>query len=350
MDRNKAISYLENSFLASLLSDEEVTDISYNGEDIYYVSNLHGRKKSEITIEPQVAKDFIRQMANIAEKQFSFTSPHLDINVGKYRLNATHQCICRVRDQGAISFSLRKAKDSPILKEDSEFFGDQVVHNLLKLIISNSLSLVIGGITSSGKTELQKHCLQLMPPNERVLVIDNVTELDAVRNKDIDLTCWQTDDENKEASATNLIRHALRNNPDWLILAEARGEEMVDVLNAAMTGLSVITTIHALDAEALPYRMGRLVMLSRQKNVYEEVLKDIYYHFHFYIYLTKEEGEDVKRYISEIAYRGSDGKKQMIYRRDGDTKSYFRLSDEVLELFKKGEMSDRFKKLFLQKR
>ena len=346
MDKVKAINYLENSFLISLLNDKDITDISYNGEDIYYVSNAFGRKKSDIVIEPQMAKDFVRQMANISEKQFSFTSPNLDISVGRYRLNATHQSICKVRDEGAISFALRIASGEARLTSGDDFFGHPAVEELLQLLVINRQSLVIGGVTSSGKTELQKYLIRSMPKNERVLVIDNVLELEAVRKEDLDLTCWQVDEENKEASAAKLIRNALRNNPDWLILAEARGEEMVDVLNASMTGLSVITTIHAFDAEALTYRMGRMVMQSRQKNVYEEVLNDIYYHFHFYIYLRKEEGQDIKRYISEIIYRSNDGKKHVLYERDGNKKIFYPLDKEMNKFLRKGERSLDFKKAF----
>ena len=39
MDKTKALYYIENSFLASLFAGEDITDISYNGVDIYYVSN-----------------------------------------------------------------------------------------------------------------------------------------------------------------------------------------------------------------------------------------------------------------------------------------------------------------------
>ena len=160
MDKEKAINYIENSFILSLINDSDVTDISYNGEDIYYVSNSLGRKKSDIVIEPQMAKDFVRQIANIAEKQFSFTNPNLDISVGKYRINATHGSVCRVKDEGAISFDIRIASVAPRIERGDDFFGDDAVRELLQLIMDNRLSLVIGGITGSGKTELQKYLLR----------------------------------------------------------------------------------------------------------------------------------------------------------------------------------------------
>lgn len=346
MDKEKALFYLENSFLLSLLNDSDVTDISYNGEYIYYVSNSLGRRKSDIEIDSQMAKDFIRQMANIAEKQFSFTNPNLDISVGKYRINATHNSICRVKDMGAISFSIRKASEAPRINKGDDFFGDEVIRELLLLITNNHLSLVIGGVTSSGKTELQKYLLRNLKDNERVIVIDNVMELEAVRSEKIDLTCWQVDEDNQNATPSSLIRNALRNNPDWLLLAEARGKEMVDVLNAAMTGLSIITTIHALDAEIMPFRMGRMMMQSEQKVIYEEALQDIFYHFHFHIYLTKEESDRVKRYISKIVFFDNKGKMNTLYSRRGEKKQFFPMPIEAKKLFKNKEASKEFKKVF----
>ena len=71
MDIDKTITFLENSFLKELFNKEDVTDISYNGKDIYYVDNYLGRLKSNISISKQEAKDFVRQIANLTEKQFS---------------------------------------------------------------------------------------------------------------------------------------------------------------------------------------------------------------------------------------------------------------------------------------
>lgn len=44
------IQYIDNSFLSPLLRNPNVTDISYNGKDIYYQDNVLGRKKSEIEV------------------------------------------------------------------------------------------------------------------------------------------------------------------------------------------------------------------------------------------------------------------------------------------------------------
>ena len=348
MDKEKLIYYFENSFLSSLLLDKDVTDISYNGEDFYYVSNTKGRQKSDIKVDPQTVKDFIRQISNLTEQQFSYSSPILDSSFGKYRIHATHQSIGKIDDEDAITFSIRIASIAPKIKDDSDFFTPLLVE-LISYILKNRLSVVIGGITGSGKTEFQKYLLRKMSANERVIVIDNVMELDQIRKStDIDLTSWKADERNSYSSASSLIRNALRNNPDWLILAEARGKEMIDVLNSAMTGAPIITTIHSLDAQSLPSRMARLIQRNEQKMDYEEILTDIYYHFHFYFYLKKVfKKNEIKRYISEVIYIDSAGKYTSIYRKTKDKILYKRLPKEAISLLELEETSEEFNRVFL---
>lgn len=328
MDKQRALYYIENSFLGSLLKDKDITDITYNGQDIYYVSNTKGRKKSEIKIEHQIARDFIRQIANIAERQFSFVSPILDISVGRYRINATHQSIGKIEDDGVITFAIRLASKQIKIDDDSDFFTPEI-RELIQALLASHQSIVIGGVTSSGKTEFQKYLLYHMRKSERVIVIDNVLELDQVRNEDLDLTCWQVSEDVAQASAANLIRNALRNNPDWLIVAETRGAEMVDALNSAMTGLPLITTLHSFDGQSIPYRMGRMMMKSEQKIDYKEALNDIYYHFHYYFYLIKEEIDgEIKRRISEIYFGDKNGMFYPLYLYKNGTHSYYPIPSE----------------------
>ena len=75
MDVNKLITFIENSFLSDLLEKDSVTDISYNGESIYYLDNNLGRQRRDTLVEPQLLRDFIRQISNLSEKQFSYPQP-----------------------------------------------------------------------------------------------------------------------------------------------------------------------------------------------------------------------------------------------------------------------------------
>jgi len=332
MDKHKVVLFIENSFLKPLVSENDITDISYNGEDLYYVSNIEGRKKSDIKVENGQIKDFIRQIANLCEQQFSYSVPELDIFVDKYRINATHGSIAKVKDDGVVTFSIRIASEHIRINDSSNFFTPHIV-NLLKVLILNKQSIIIGGVTSTGKTEFQKFILTKLPKFSRVIVVDNVLELDRIRNDSLDLTCWQSDERNPNANPGVLIKSALRNNPDWLILAEARDKEMIDVLNSAMTGMPIITTLHSLDVFSLPHRMGRMMMKGEQKIDFNDALTDIYYHFHFYFYLSKKliDGK-IERFVSQVCCFDNNGKSTLIYdKRKGH--NYYQIPQNIIDSF-----------------
>ena len=347
MDVLKAVNYLEESFLKDLLTNPKVTDISYNGEDIFYVDNDYGRLKSEVTIERQAAKDFVRQIANLSEKQFSYQNPKLDVSLGKYRFNALHQSICRKNNEESVSFSIRIASSSLKFAENNSLSDE--LKELLQVLINSNVSIVIGGQTGSGKTELQKYLISLMKENTRTIVIDNILELDQFKTSQcLDLNIWQVDEKREDASIESLVRNALRSNPDWLIVAESRGKEMLDVLNSSLTGHPIITTLHAFDINSMPNRMVRMVMMNEQKMNFEDVLYDLSYHMRFYIYLKRQYLKDgyVSRYISSISYLGTHGMEQ-IYDSDGVNQKYGFLSKDAISLLDIKNTSDLFKETFI---
>ena len=348
MDVNKLIDYFEHSFLADLLNKESVTDISYNGESIYYQDNKLGRLKRKVAVEPQLVRDFIRQIANLSEKQFSYSNPELDVSFGKYRVSALHQTICRKNNAECICFSIRIASSKLRIEENEKYFPKQIC-DLLDALINSNVSIVIGGLTGSGKTELQKYLITRMKENTRTIVIDNILELDQLQvSQDLDLNIWQVDDNRKDSSIQKLVKTALRSNPDWLIVAESRGEEMLDVLNSSLTGHPIITTLHALDIDSMPYRMVRMVMMNEQKMDFRDVYQDIAYHMRFYIYLKRkfQPNGAVLRYVSSIAYLN--GKKmEEIYSSDGENQKYSPLSKKALSLLDLTNTSELFKNTFI---
>lgn len=324
MDNDEKLKeFLETSFISPLLEKEGITDISYNGEYIFYQSNKYGRRKSEIDVTPSQVASFLRQIANYSEKQFSFLDPILDVSFSRYRINATFLSLTRVRNKKSYSFSIRIAYEGSVLENDDSFFGGNSKRILLKAI-KNKQSIVIGGETGTGKTELQKYLLMRLEPSSRVIVIDNVEELEMVRADDnLDLTSWVVDERNKKASYASLIKNALRNNPDYLVLAESRGEEMLDALNCVMSGHPIITTMHAKDIKAMPYRMARMAMMGEKKLEYDDLLGDIYHHFSLFVYVKREliDGQ-VRRFIETIA-RPSEKKKtvEIVYERNDENEA-----------------------------
>jgi len=300
----KAYLFLSTSFLQPLLENPEVTDIAFNGDAIFYQHNQLGRLKSEIIITKEAAFDFIRQLANLTEQLFSYSSPILDVSIERFRINAVHPAIGRKHFERATTFSVRVGHIGITAIEEDPLFMPPEVNQLFLAILKLHASIVIAGKTGTGKTELQKYLLQRMEPNARIVVIDNVLELEGVSsNALLDISLWQMSDQVNEASFSDLIRNALRSNPDWLIVAESRGKEMLDILNSAMTGHPVITTLHSQDVYSVPSRMTRMALMNDEHLRYDEVFHDVVIHFPFIVFLEKGKEKNLKivRRIKAIA-------------------------------------------------
>lgn len=315
----RLLNFIEESFMSPLLRDPEVTDISYNGASLFYVHNKKGRMKSNISISSNKVQDFIRQIANLSEKQFSYAIPILDVSVGKYRINAVHSSIVRINNDKSCSFALRISSQECRIKGDKNFINDKCV-KYLRNCLDEEKSIVIAGPTGSGKTELQKFLLCELKENTRIIVIDNVQELENLRsNENIDLTSWQISQSNQNASMDELIRNALRSNPDWLIVAEARGKEMNEVLNSAMTGHPIITTVHAKSLEAIPKRLAKMVLSADTTQKHEDILEDIEEHLNVYVFLNRkiDKNGNVLRYVESIGELKK-GKIDIVYKKEND--------------------------------
>ena len=341
MDSDRIAKYIELSFIGDLLKDENITDISYNGSSIYYLHNFEGRKLSDIQISTGDAKDFIRQIANLSEKQFSFQSPILDVSASKYRLNAVHNSIGRFKEEQAITFSLRIASSKPRITDRSDFVSKELI-SFFKAVIKSKIPIVIGGITGSGKTEFQKYLFTKMEPATRLVVIDNVLELSQNQfTENLDINVWQADERDISTSIQLLVKNALRSNPDWLIIAESRGGEMLEILKSVMTGHPVITTLHAQSVENMPNRIARMVMMNDKRSDYQEVIQDVYDNFPLHIFLKRKITKQgrVKRYIDSIALFDKKGRIHKVYESNSNGDNYHPLPKSFLAFFE--EVDDR---------
>ena len=232
-------------------------------------------------------------------------------------MNAVHPSIVRVDNDKSCSFALRIGSKESRIKEDTDFIS-QECEKFLVNCLDNEESVVIAGPTGSGKTELQKYLLSKLRKNSRVIVIDNIQELENLRQyDDLDLTCWQISPNNPNASMEELIKNALRSNPDWLVVAEARGKEMNEVLTSVMTGHPIITTIHAKSLEAIPKRICRMIMSADTTQKYEDIFEDVFEHIKYYVYLNRKFTEDGKvlRFVESIGELQNDGTMKMIFKR-----------------------------------
>jgi len=328
----KLIQYFEHSFLGPLLKDAAITDITFNGRQLHYVHNLWGRRRHEPSPSEEEVMAFIRQIANLTDQHFSYANPILDVSVGHYRLNAVGPSIARLDYDKTVTFSLRigHVKDD---RKTIRFQPEPVLDHFFRHLVRQGVSIVIGGKTGSGKTEFQKYLISIMPKYARVIVIDNVLELEAIATEEpLDINIWQVNPSLRQGEFAALIENGLRSHPDWVIVAEARGGEMKEALTAAMTGHPIITTVHSLDVTTLPARMARMVLANQPSLRYAETLADIKDHFPILVYLRKREDEHgvACREIYQIAeMRSSAHKVKLIYEWDGQTAKFHKISAKL---------------------
>jgi pilus assembly protein CpaF len=142
-------------------------------------------------------------------------------------------------------------------------FGS-VVHEVLERMVQHRLSFLISGATGSGKTTLLSTLLGLCSPAERLVLIEDASELNPVHPHVVSLESRHGNLEGGgEVDLAELVRQALRMRPDRLVVGECRGAEVRELLTAMNTGhTGGGGTIHANAATAVPARLTALGALA----------------------------------------------------------------------------------------
>lgn len=301
---------LANRFFGSLLEDCSITDIFFNGTTIYYLSSQKGRVKY-LDFDKIEALNLMRQIANLTNQLFTFQNPILDVVFDHYRLSAVHPLIGRNGEDNAVIFAIRIANTNKHLLIETGMINQKIKETLLA-VISRHKSIAIIGLTGVGKTELQKYLIGLLSDFSRVIIIDQGVEL-AITQKlypHLDITMWRYDNKLFESSLPNLIKTSLRFNPDFLVIAEARGHEILDIYNASLSGHPSFFTIHSDDVNTTYRRM--LSMANYQEGLNEV---DFALAFPFVIEVKKivKEGKIIRKITNIVSFEQGIENPQYLY-------------------------------------
>jgi len=141
--------------------------------------------------------------------------------------------------------------------------------------IRNGKTLLISGGTGSGKTTLLRILANAIPDHERIVVIEDTSEL-GIQKPNILPTECQTDTHRKQVTFDDLLKAALRWRPDRIILGEVRGIEARTLLDSFNTGHSgSLATIHANSAAKALRRFANLVLRSHPQATFADVEAEI---------------------------------------------------------------------------
>jgi len=251
-ERHFIVQSIQNEMLGlgpiePLLADPSVSDILVNGPNKVYVER---RGRIEIT---DVRFDSDSHLLRIIDKIVSRIgrrvdelSPMVDARLPDgSRVNAI---IPPLALDGPI-LSIRRFSVVPYGMQDLVKFGTLTLEmaELIQGLVKAKVNLLVSGGTGSGKTTLLNVISGAIPPNERIITIEDAAELQLQQPHVVRLESRPQNIEGKgEVSQRALLRNSLRMRPDRIILGEVRGAEVLDMLQAMNTGHEgSMTTIHA---------------------------------------------------------------------------------------------------------
>ena len=236
--------------LEILLADGKLEEIVINSaqEPVWTYHKEHGWVKTDLQME---SEDQIKNYASIigrrVGKQISNLHPLLDAHLPSGdRTNAT---ISPISTQGN-TITIRKFARNPWTITDFIKNGtvNAEISALLWLCLQYEMNVLVSGGTGSGKTSLLGVLLPFIPPNQRIVSIEDTREVSLPDFLHwVPLTTREPNPEGKGGvSMLDLLVNSLRMRPDRIIVGEIRREKQAEVLFEAMhTGHSVYSTLHA---------------------------------------------------------------------------------------------------------
>jgi pilus assembly protein CpaF len=247
-----------------LMDDSEISEILVNGPRQVYIER---RGKLELTnVQFQDDNHVMRIIERIISplgRRIDESSPMVDARTKNgSRVNA----IIPPLALNGPTISIRKFSKDPFKIEDYIRFGTVTpeMATFLKACVQVRLNIVVSGGTGSGKTTCLNILSDFIPPDERIVTIENAAELQLRQDHVVTLESKPANIEGKgEITINDLVINALRMRPDRIVVGECRGKEALAMLQAMNTGHDgSMTTLHANTARDAVSRLETMVLMA----------------------------------------------------------------------------------------
>lgn len=289
--------------LKEILNFPDVTDISCkNNGEVWITSNEKGHYLSDVILQENEVLRIANQIANKMQKEFNPANPSLEGDIQEEEVDYRIGCVHHYLSPEGTTLVIRKVRKKLFLSYQ-QLITDQSISkealNLLVLSIKTKMNMIFIGETGSGKTELLKFLSQYIPQEEVVVTIEDSMEFNLKKIvPSLSCTSFRV---RKEISYQKIVSMVLRLNVERILLQEARGQEVDDLLDAMSTGHTVLTTMHAKNVNMVPARIKQ--MLRDSKESYESLRKRVHGLVDIVVLMEKVcTKEGVHRRVKEIAY------------------------------------------------
>lgn len=327
------------------VSNEEITDIDYNGKEIW-VTNVYNERYQvsqqfvDEHITPVFVEQFTQRIANVVSRQFNKRNPELEAETSELRVTILHESVAR----SGRSISIRKTP--PVIritaeKAIRERFCSKEILALLINCVKSHMNLTYCGMPGIGKTECLKFFSQYIPANERVITIEDTMEIRYSKTnpgKD----CIEMKVSEDTFGYADAIKACLRLNPKWIMLSEARSKEVKFLLESWSTGVRGMTTLHTDDVRNVPDRI--LNMLENRVDA-DRMENDVYQALDIAILVRKKTDEEkvTRRYMDQVCFytreKGENKIEMVVF--DGELMTK-KLPDSIMNIFHREGVTDPF--------
>ncbi|HHD16561.1 MAG TPA: secretion system protein E [Euryarchaeota archaeon] len=257
--------YIRREFIGygkinSIMLDPGVEDVSCDGTGIpvFVYHRDFGSIRTTIQFDTdEELEGFVVSLAQRAGKSISVANPILDATLPEgHRLNATFGR--EVTTRGS-SFTIRKFKEDPLTITDLVRFGtlsSQMAAHFW-LAVQYGESMIFAGGTASGKTATMNAISIFIPTSAKIISIEDTREVNLPHQNWIAGITRGSAESGKETDIDmyQLLRAALRQRPEYVLVGEVRGKETMTMFQAMATGHVTYSTMHADSVKSIVYRL-----------------------------------------------------------------------------------------------
>jgi pilus assembly protein CpaF len=284
--------------IEGLIRDPDISDILVNGPNHIFVEKFGNmRRVTGVSLTENSLQVAIRNIARLLGNDISEERPILDARLPDGSRVAAIFPPCSVN---GTSIAIRKFQSNLYGPEDLVRIGTLTPELLLQLQTAVEIhqNILISGGTGTGKTTLLNALSRFIGSEERVLLIEDTSEIQIEKDNLVRLEARRPQTNLPEVSIRELLKATLRLRPDRIILGEVRGGEAFDLLQALNTGHSgSLSTIHASSAAEAMSRFATCVLMSGIDLPYRVIRQNIGESLNMIIQLKREPG---KRAVAEV--------------------------------------------------
>lgn len=250
--------------LEPLLRSPGVTDVLVNGPDEVYLDRGSGLERTDVRFaDDDAVRRLAQRLAAHAGRRLDDATPYADLRLADG--TRFHAVLAPLARPGTL-ISLRVPRTAGFTLDElvEQTMVPSEVAGLLRGVVSSRLAFLVTGGTGTGKTTLLAALLGELPPDERLVIVEDASEL---RPRHPHVVALEGRPANVEGAGAvdvrTLVRQALRMRPDRLVVGEVRGGDVVELLAALNTGHEGgCGTLHANSALDVPARIEALAQAA----------------------------------------------------------------------------------------